>query len=144
MRNPRGIDHRISEISEDANRRIDRRDFLRTFVRRAAGVAAALSIADLAAIRQALATETEALCQCAYPGCGHCTTCLNKQCPRRGCPSGCTKCTRNDCAGCPYGDGSWVCCTNCCGSDGSGYLLCFDCKCPGCAQMCGCRSNCLH
>lgn len=145
MDNPgKRADAHMSHFAEDLNRKLGRREALGRMIRGAATIAAAISIGDLGVARGAFASTSAVTCGCAYPGCGHCTTCEGKQCPDKGCPTGCTKCLFSDsCGGCIYGDGSWNCCTNCCGATGTGYSLCYDCKCPGCGHTCGCRSKCL-
>jgi hypothetical protein len=137
-------DRAVSHAAEDVGRRLARREFLSKGMKQTAGLIAALTVGNLArpglAVAGAVNDCGDSSFQCMYPGGVHCTGTYG-QCPSKGCPSGCTKCHFGDCGVCPYADGSWVCCRNCC-QGGTGYILCFDCKCPGCANKCGCTSDC--
>jgi hypothetical protein len=132
-------DRTLSHSTEDVVRRLSRRDFVSRSVKRAAAITAGLSLGSLAGLTTAQAGS----CTCIYPNNCNCNTCGGLNCPDRGCPPSCTKCRDTDCGVCIYADADWVCCSNCCGPEGDGHKLCYDCKCPGCGNTCGCKSNCI-
>lgn len=130
-----GFDRTVSLWGEGLARRIDRRAFLRRSLR-------ALGIATAGATVGTFFNPSAALAECSCNGgsqlCG-------PQFPtgKQGCPTGCTVCRDGDCGACAYISGWWRCCSNCCGTYGHGYKLCYDCKCPNCTNWCVQKSGCL-
>src|SRR5215218_5285063 len=131
-------DKKVSFLSEDLARKLSRKQLMVRGVKGFAAVAAGASVGSLVRVKDAFAANCT--CSCDYPGCGNCS-CRGKICPNNGCPSGCTLCKAGDCDSCPYSNASWVCCTGC-GVCGLGWYVCYDCKCPGCGSLCGCKTDC--
>ncbi len=131
------LDRQTSLLAEAFARKLSRRAAIYKMARGVAAATAALSIGNLAAVKDAFASS----CGCVFPfgrGCSGCPA-------SGGCPSGCVKCLSSDCPSSPciYADGNWID-TDCpCGPTGGGYFVCYDCRCLTCASACGCRSACL-
>lgn len=125
---------------EEFARRIDRRGFLKRASMTLFAAAAATALGSLANATRVYASH--AACQCHPPNGVYCSGCPSTT--EGGCPSGCSVCTSSSgcsLAKCPYSSGNWSSCG--CGICGAGCVVCYDCKCPGCSNICGCVSTCL-
>lgn len=139
------LDTRVGSIAERINRRMTRRNALRTAV-----LGGAAGIASLA-LGQSPALAVTCDCGPTYR-CGH----YGYPCPNTGCPSGYSLCKNSSTAYCScdqghynrqgycceYSSGQWVACSGL--GHGYGYELCYDCLGPGhCADWCTCLSTCI-
>lgn len=136
---PTRLDSKVSLLGEQVARKLSRRKFL------AKGTQlAALTVASTALVQFTnMPTAAASTCGCSPPHQRFCTGCQDTL--QVTCPAGCSKCTTADgcpgASGCSYPSGYWVGCSGM-GVCHNGYNICYDCKCPGCSNTCGCGSSC--
>ncbi|MGI8447987.1 MAG: hypothetical protein ACR2MP_12570 [Streptosporangiaceae bacterium] len=141
-----GLDTHISDISEQAARRLSRRGALR------AAVVSSVAGIGAVALGQAPAMATE---KCSKGlQCGPTKRCSGCGGASNGCPSGYHLCkSSGECAYgkknpnkqgyyCEWASGSWIAC-NGAGTSGAGYYVCYDCVDQGCSGWCTCLSGCI-
>lgn len=142
------LDGSVGRAAEKVNRRVSRRDALRTAVLGGATGFAALTLGQKPALAQA--------CDCGpTPRCDNYG--VHAPCPTTpGCPDGFKLCknksnrhcscdqghfnTFGSC--CEWSSGTWIACTGL--GNGMGYEVCSDCVGPnGCGHWCTCLSQCV-
>jgi hypothetical protein len=139
------FDQQVSILSESFARKFNRRKVIGSTVKGVVATVAAATVGQLANLGQAFAAS----CTCDEgwtlgKTCGY----YGFPCPKNGCPSQCTVCTRPSCHGwCNWNSGNWVSCSGL-GPSGKGYKLCWDCwKCGNvggnCQPKCSCLSACI-
>ena len=123
-------DKLVSNVSESIARGMQRRKFLSRSIKGVFATVAALSLGNLAGIKNAFALT----CTCDWAFEGQCTGTGGSQ---QNCPSGCTTCTKTDsCSNwCNWTNGFWVSCSGF-GPCKAGFEICRDCKCPNCSYVC--------
>jgi hypothetical protein len=141
------FDARVGNIAERINRRMTRRDALRTAVLGGAASIAALTLGQKPAL--AVTCECGPTLHCAHYG---------HKCPTgSGCPSGYILCKNSSSAYCScdqghynwqgycceYSSGTWIACSGL--GNGHGYEVCSDCLGPKreCTYWCTCLSECI-
>jgi|SRR5215469_8325433 len=141
------FDRSVGRVTERVNRRLTRRDALRTAVLGGAASVAAVTLGQ----KPALAVD----CQCGPTP--RCNRYDSSPCPKTpGCPTGFKLCknrsdqfcscinghgnTAGSC--CLWSSGNWIACTGL--GSGHGYKVCSDCvRHNGCSRWCTCLSNCV-
>lgn len=136
--NDRELDDQLRLGIERFARRMNRRHFVTRTLRTGFAVLTSVVLGSVVAGQQAFAAG----CTCTLPGGNACSGCQGGT--FGGCPSGCSTCSSNDGCGnpnpCPHLTGHWSSCG--CGTCGGGCVECWDCECPDCGHLCGCKSAC--